>query len=90
MASFPDYTTDGTENLRANAKVLDATTSAAYEKDERAGSGGKDAGGDATNAKILSDAGNRMPTSYNHDVPPGLQSFDDNGQKDGGTKYIGR
>ncbi len=81
---MPDYKTDGTANLRADAQVY-----------AEAGNGlstpkGKDAGGDLTNATTLSGADNRTPTSYNHDVPPGLQSFDDNGQTGGGTKYAGR
>ena len=40
--------------------------------------------------KVFDGKDKPFPTSYRHDVPPGLQSFDDNGQKAGGTKYLGR
>jgi hypothetical protein len=80
---MPSYSASGEENLRAdpNIYVSPGDKSPSYV--------GKDAGGDETNATTLSATANRTPDSYSHDVPPGLQSFDDNGQKDGGTKYMG-
>ena len=77
----------GEENLRANPKVKSAGNTPSP-----SGSG-KDAGGKENlraNAKVFDGKDKPLPTSYNHDVPPGLQSFDDNGQKEGGTKYLGR
>jgi hypothetical protein len=81
------YESPGTANLRADPRVYSGK-----QTDAPSGSG-KDAGGTANlkaNHKVLDGKDKPLPTSYNHDVPPGLQSFDDNGQKAGGTKYLGR
>ena len=77
----------GEENLRANASVKAGAATGSP-----AGSG-KDLGGTENlkaDHKVFNGADKPLPTSYNHDVPPDLQSFDDNGQKEGGTKYLGR
>lgn len=74
----------GTENLRADAQVYSGPPTASPSGK------GTDAGGDTTNSTTLSGSDKPTPTSYSHDVPDGLQTFDDNGQKDGGTKYMGR
>ena len=77
----------GEENLRANPSVKSGSMT------ESPSGGGKDMGGTENlraNFKVLNGADKPLPTDYNHDVPPGLQSFDDNGQKAGGTKYLGR
>lgn len=81
------YKSNGEENLRANPSVKTGSTKASPS------GGGKDAGGTSNlraNQKVMNGKDKPLPTSYNHDVPPGLQSFDDNGQKPGGTKYLGR
>ena len=83
---MPKYESPGTENLRADAHVY-----AGSENASPAGKG-KDAGGTENlraEGKVFDGSDKPMPTSYRHDVPPGLQSFDDNGQKEGGTKYLG-
>ena len=72
---MPNYTSDGVENLRADPSVKDATTTGAYEKDEKAGSGGKDAGGDETNATTLANPGKSQPGGK-ESTPAGVQSFD--------------
>ena len=84
---MPVTKSTGEENLRADPKVKTGSTTASP-----SGSG-KDAGGtENTKAdhKVFDGSDKPSPTSYRHDVPPGLQSFDDNGQKAGGTKYLGR
>jgi hypothetical protein len=72
---MPTYSASGTEDLGSDPKTYDATTSGAYEKDEKAGSGGKDAGGDATNAKTLS-GGSKPTPNGGGSTPRGVQSFD--------------
>jgi hypothetical protein len=77
----------GEENLRANETIKTGKMT-----DSPSGSG-KDAGGTENlraSYKVLNGADQPTPTDYQHDVPPGIQSFDDNGQKEGGTKYLGR
>ena len=72
--------------MRADASVKSSEPMAAP------AGGGKDTGGtDNTRAdfKVLDGGDKSPPISYRHDVPPGLQSFDDNGQKAGGTTYLG-
>ena len=81
------YESPGTENLRADPTVKSGTPVASP-----SGSG-EDAGGTENlkaDFQVFNGADKATPTSYRHDVPPGLQSFDDNGQKEGGTKYLGR
>jgi hypothetical protein len=73
--SMPTYSESGTENLQANFTVFDATTSGAYEKDESAGSGGKDAQGDETNAVTLSNPGKSAPSGGADRHPDGVQTF---------------
>ena len=77
----------GEENLRADPHVY-------HNAGNSSPSGsGKDAGGTSNlraNQQVKNGKDKPLPTAYNHDVPPGLQSFDDNGQKPGGTKYLGR
>jgi len=84
---MPDmYKASGTENLRADAKVYNAG-----EKASPSGKGKPVGGTENLRAdfKVFDGSDKPMPTSYRHDVPPGLQSFDDNGQKEGGTRYLG-
>lgn len=81
------YKSSGEENLRANASVKSA------DPNSSPSGKGKDMGGTdnmRANFKVLAGDAKPLPTGYNHDVPPGLQSFDDNGQRDGGTTYLGR
>jgi hypothetical protein len=81
------YKSSGDANLRANESAKSGKMT-----DSPSGSG-KDCGGTENKRadyKVLNGADRGTPTNYQHDVPPGLQSFDDNGQKEGGTKYLGR
>lgn len=81
------YKSSGEENLRADAQVKSAAAITSPSGK------GKDMGGTENlkaDHKVFDGPDRPTPTSYNHDVPPGLQSFDDNGQKEGGTKYLGR
>lgn len=76
----------GEGNLRADPSVKHGSTN------DSPSSGGKDVGGKdnmRAEQKTFDGKDKPLPTSYRHDVPPGLQSFDDNGQKEGGTKYLG-
>lgn len=79
--------TPGTANLQADPHTYNGSENASP-----SGSG-KDCGG-TTNLKadhtVYNGADKSPPTTYRHDVPAGLQSFDDNGQEAGGTKYLGR
>ena len=84
---MPTYSASGEENLRANPSVKSATPISSP-----AGAG-KSVGGTENlraNQQTFDGGDKPLPTTYRHDVPPGLQSFDDNGQNAGGTKYLGR
>ena len=81
------YEASGTENMRADAMVKSGSATASPSGK------GMDVGGTENmkaDHKVFDGKDKPFPTSYRHDVPPGLQSFDDNGQKAGGTKYLGR
>jgi hypothetical protein len=60
----------GTENLRANAKVLDAA-----DDKSTPGGKGKDAGGDTTGHTVLSSPGKSAPSAKGS-TPRGVQTFD--------------
>jgi hypothetical protein len=78
---------DGTANLRADPSVKSGSATASPS------GGGKDMGGTENKRadhKVFDGKDKPEPTDYRHDVPDGLQNFDDNGQKAGGTKYLGR
>jgi hypothetical protein len=81
------YKASGEENLRADHRVKAGAMT------ESPSGSGKDAGGTENKKadfKVFNGADKSPPKNYRHDVPPGLQSFDDNGQKADGTKYLGR
>ena len=81
------YESPGTDNMRADHTVKSGSATPSPS------GGGKDMGGTENKRadhKVFDGADKPLPISYRHDVPPGLQSFDDNGQKEGGTKYLGR
>lgn len=84
---MPSYESPGTANMRADPSVKSATPITSPS------GAGKSVGGTENkraNQKVYDGGDKPLPTNYRHDVPPGLQSFDDNGQKEGGTKYLGR
>jgi len=61
-----------------DANVYDATTLGLYEKDEKAGSGGKATGGDDTSSTVvMSDPGKSAPKSGADSHPSGVQSFNE-------------
>ena len=67
---MPNYTSSGAENLRADAHVY------AGAADKTPSAKGKDAGGDTTNAKVLSGGSKSAPKGAEK-TPKGVQSFGD-------------
>jgi hypothetical protein len=69
---MPNYESSGAENLRADAHVYTGEANSAPSAK------GTDAGGDATNHKVKSSAGNSTPKG-GEKTPKGVQSFSDEG-----------
>jgi hypothetical protein len=68
---MPNYTSSGAENLRADAHVY------AGEANSSPSGSGKDAGGDATNHKVLASPGKSSPKGGADKFPKGVQTFTD-------------
>ena len=66
---MPSYSASGEENLRADPNVYVSSG------DKTPSYGGKDAGGDTTNAKTLSGGQNSTPNGQGS-TPKGVQTFD--------------
>jgi len=61
-----------------DANVYDATTMGLYEKDEKAGSGGKATGGDDTSSTVvMSNPGKSQPNGGADYHPAGVQNFEE-------------
>jgi hypothetical protein len=68
---MPNYKSSGAENLRADAHVY------AGEATSSPSGSGKDAGGDAVNAKVLASPGKSTPKGGADKSPKGVQTFSD-------------